>query len=237
MSLMNQIGDLGTTGGSIGLANQVGRLLIPKEYKIGDIDIDTIISESHQSTADVTRYPTEAGIHISDHVTIAPYTVTVSGVISDIANNEFADFAMIGLAKSTFESIGGLFSGDEDEKDENKSSLTRSQEVWRQLQNIQASGQTISFHSQLRDYEDMVISSLSCTQDKDSKMSVNFTATLTQIVKVDFLSVSAKGLTFVKNPETETAKNNATTDDRLSTSLETGVKKGSSVPFDLIFGG
>jgi len=236
MSLLNQVGDLGTIGGSIGIANQVGQLFFPREYKIGDIKIDSIISESHQSTADVTRYPTEAGVNITDHVTVAPYTVTVNGIVSDIASNEFGDFAMVGVAKEAFASIGGLFSGSEGEKSDDSASLTRSQEIWRQLQSVQASGQPILFHSQLRDYENMVITSLSCTQNKDTKMIVDFTMTLTQIVVIDFLAVDSKGLTIVNSPETETAKNNGSTDDKLKPASDSGVKKGSSIPFQ-IFGG
>lgn len=233
MSLLNQIGDLGSLGGSIGLASQVGQLFFPREYKIGSIDIDTVLSESHTSTAEVTRYPTELGVQITDHLQMAPYTVTINALVSDIAGNEFADFGMVGMAKDAYDAVSGLFSESTD-KGSAEEDLTRSKEAWAQLQAVQEYGVKMELVTNLRTYENMVITSLACTQDKDTMMIIDFTITLTEIVTVDFLKLSGGLNTSTSKPETETAKNNQPTDDRVAKSDSATTKKGSSILYDLV---
>lgn len=50
--------------------------------KIGAIEIDCSVEETHERSADLTRYPVEAGSTISDNVVLHPKKLTLEGVIS-----------------------------------------------------------------------------------------------------------------------------------------------------------
>lgn len=219
MALLQEVGS--SLSGNIGLGRQVGRLFFPREYSIGDIEIDSILSEAHSSTAQVTSYPVESGGSMADHIVVDPSTVIIRGVVSDISSNEFIDYGMIGLSKEISDDAKG------------KESKTRSQLVWAQLRDAQSKRELISIQTGLRLYENMAIVALQVDQDKDTSLSLHFTATLKEVLSIDF-DVRSDAVTLITDsPETEVAKGNQPTADRMKTVAKKGTAKpNNSLAYD-----
>lgn len=209
MALLNEIG---AGLGNLGIARQVGRLFFPRQYKLGDIEIDTNLNESHSATAQVTQYPVETGGNMADHIVIDPITLNINGAVSDIASNEFLDYGLVGLGK---EIVNFLPGGD---------SLTRSQTAWAQLRLAQTNRELLTVQTGLMVYQNMYIVALTSTQDKDTSQMLTFQATLQEVLSIEFDTRADATTTSVDNPVTETAKNNGTTDSQMKKPVDLGAK-------------
>ena len=51
--------------------------------RVGLVELDASLSESHSMNATVTEYPVEEGADIADHIRRQPDTITISGIVSD----------------------------------------------------------------------------------------------------------------------------------------------------------
>ena len=49
--------------------------------KIGTIDIDAFIQETHTATSTITRYPIESGSNVSDHIYNEPKELSINGYV------------------------------------------------------------------------------------------------------------------------------------------------------------
>lgn len=194
--------------GNLGIARQVSRLFFPRTYSIGTIQIDTVITEGHNSEVVKTQYPVESGATLSDHVTVLPKRVTVGGLISDINSNEFMDFGLVGQAKQMALEPN-----------------TRSSAAWKQLEEVQLKREPITLVTNLKSYSDMIIVSLSTRQNKDTVNSVFFTADLEELQK--FVVGTHEAIYEVKPEDAAsgTAKNNSDTKNRTEIKKEGGEPK------------
>lgn len=141
------------------------RLLLRRGNFIQDIEIDAFLRESATSTARVTRNPVENGADVNDHIIIEPMRFVMEGVVSDTASN------LIDVATVSAEFIA--------------TRTTRSQAVWTDLLNLQASRTPFTLIQGLKSYDNVVIESLSESQDKSTANALFFTANLVEIVIVD----------------------------------------------------
>lgn len=127
---------------------------------IGEIEIDVIVSESATSTATITKNPVENGADINDHIIIEPMTFSITGVVSNSG---------IGL----FQNISALANLVSDK--------TKSQATWDDLLKLQSDREPFTLVQGLKTYDNVVIQSLTETQDKTTAGSLSFTATLVEI--------------------------------------------------------
>lgn len=218
MALLSQLGTL-FENPNLGLARQVGQLLFPREYKISsddvDVKIDTVISESHESVLNITKYAVEQGADMSDHYVVAPVVFSLSGAVSDISSNEIIDFALTGLASKAFNSVTGQTSG------------TKSQLAWEQLKALQQSGEFITYVSNLEVYESMLITRLSVKQDVSSSQAIFFDMTLEQVLTADIEVITGVGVFSSLDP----TKGKPETKDRMSDLVSGGKKSGVDKTF------
>lgn len=229
IALADQIKDIagGDLASNAGIIAQIGSILTNEGYDIAGVKVDLVTEQSHESTVTATSHPIEYGANITDHIYANANVVTVSGIISDLEIGNFADVGLIGFAGK----VKGLATGDES---------TKSSQSWKRLKEIQRSGQLIKLVTELQDYENMAIISMSTKQDKDSNTEVRFTMNLREIFIVGSQRYSGNVADLQqqertkppekRNPpgksETSRAANNQDTSDRLASEKKLGQQPG-----------
>ncbi len=149
--------------------------------KIGSIELDASLSESHKSNAEATRHPVEKGAKITDHIRPEPEEITIEGIISNTPLNrtqqtravEFVgrDFRSEFVTSSTGEAPFGV--------------PGYMEEAYAKLRDIRKNGELVTIVTQLRTYENMAMISLEIPRDAKTGDSLKFTATFSQIVIVE----------------------------------------------------
>lgn len=147
-------------------------LLIRTNRDIGGIVLDAVISETTTSNVRVTRNPVELGADINDHAIIEPKEYSLEGVVTDSP--------LIGLG--AIQQIGSLFTSSGFFGASSEDSRTRSQAAFDSLIAIQEAREPITIQTGLKQYDNMLISNITVTQDKDKSRAIFFTAKLTEII-------------------------------------------------------
>jgi len=147
-------------------------LLIRTNRDIGGIVLDAVISETTTSNVRVTRNPVELGADINDHAIIEPKEYSLEAVVTD---SPLVGLGAISQLGSLVTSSGFFGSSSED-------SRTRSQAAFDSLIAIQESREPISIQTGLKQYNNMLISNITVTQDKDRSRAIFFTAKLTEVI-------------------------------------------------------
>ena len=235
--MIDLVGQIKSIGGDLisnaGIVAQVGALLTNEGYEIGGVKIDLIIDQSHDSTVTATSYPIEFGANVTDHIYANPNSVTVSGIISDMEIGNFFDVGLIGTAGK----VKGLATGD---------SSTKSSQSWKKLKEIQRSGQLLKLVTELQEYDNMAIISMTTKQDKDSNTEVRFNMNLREIFIVGserYKGDLGKLVGNTKPPskkrtESKRAAENKNTDERVAQESKQGLQPGTEPdPGSLIYQG
>ncbi len=147
-------------------------LLIRSNKQIGDITLDAVISETTSSTVRITKNPVELGADINDHAIIEPKEYTLEGVVTD---SPLFGLGVISNIGNTFTQSGFFGSSSED-------SRTRSQSAYDALIALQEAREPINIQTGLKQYNNMLISNISVTQNKDNSKAIFFTAKITEII-------------------------------------------------------
>jgi hypothetical protein len=172
-------------------------LALPVSGKIGDIEIETTIEETHSDALQITEHPVESGASITDHSFKKPSEVVLKCGWSNSSLK-----ALVGA-------IGGLLSGATMLSSTFVSgSNTKSDYVggiYSQLLKMQQSRQPISISTSIRQYDNMLIIGLQVTRDQKSANVLMVQATCREIVIV---STQSKTL-----PPKENHKNPASTSE------------------------
>jgi len=131
---------------------------------IAGLTFDAVISESHVSELQVTENPIETGVAIADHCFMRPLRVTINAVVSDLK----------------LPSASNIYDGSPSGR------VRRAYEMLQQLQTDLAGNvsQPFSVATGLRTYDNMVVVSLSATQDVTTARLLAFTAELVQVITV-----------------------------------------------------
>ena len=156
---------------------------------IGEIEIDVVVNESATSTATITKNPVENGADINDHIIIEPMSFSITGVVSNAIT-------------SVFDIASGL-----------SVDKTKSQATWDDLLELQSKREPFTLVQGLRSYDNVVIQSLTETQDKTTSGSLSFTATL---VEINLVGTGAP-------PTTEFGT--STTEDQMLPATNSGLKQ------------
>lgn len=171
----------------------IAQLFFRKGNYINTIQLDIIIREGATATARVTENPVEFGANVNDHIIIEPMTFSVSGVVSNISST------VAGVITTT----QNIFSA----------SSAKAKEAWEALLELQASKIPFTLVQGLKEYENVVILSLSEQQDKDTSNGLFFTATLKEIIFVGTQSITTEQF------------NDQDTSDRTIPTTEGGLKQ------------
>lgn len=139
----------------------ITQLIFRKGNFIGEIELDAILNESASTAARITKNPVENGADINDHIIIDPMSFSVSGVVSNVSSN-------IIQAVSTIPSIFA-----------NK---TKSQIAWDELLELQANRQPFTLVQGLKTYNNVVIQSLSESQDVNTANALYVNIALRELI-------------------------------------------------------
>ena len=126
----------------------------------GAIELDASISESHTSKNQVTKFPVEVGVDITDHVRRQPEEVTITGIVTDQP--------IFGVSRAGV--IGPPLTAGR--------SLTLYQKVLKMVDEAQL----ISVVTSLRQYQNMVIESLEIPRNSKRSYAVEMKIQLREIL-------------------------------------------------------
>lgn len=129
----------------------IGQIFYSQGGKLGTLDIDVTVRESHSMQSQVTDSPVESGTDVTDHVRNAPRSVTIEGVISKTPVN-VAQFNPL-----------------------------RYRNAFSKLEKMHAAREPVTVITALRQYDNMVIMSIDVERDHDTANVIRFAAQLRQV--------------------------------------------------------
>lgn len=154
-----------------------------KHHRLGELEVDAVIKETHELRATATEHPVESGSTIVDHIHSEPVTLQIEGIISNTPTT------FIGI--TAFKSASNYLK---------EQSNDLSELAFKKLQAIFAARQPITIATSLKDYTDMVLESLSIERTAHTSASLHFRATAKQIRIVNQARIK------VPQPKSERAK-------------------------------
>ncbi|MCA9508575.1 MAG: hypothetical protein KC505_09155 [Myxococcales bacterium] len=139
-----------------------------KKQSIAHIEIDAVIKESHELKAKISEHPTEIGESFCDHVQNLPLELSMNGIITNTPNN----FLLFPLVKSLDNFISG---------ESNNFAFI----AYQKLENIFLKREPISISTSLKDYDNMVLESLSIERGAGTTESLHFRLSAKQIRQIN----------------------------------------------------
>lgn len=136
------------------------------EGSVAGMVIDATVSETHTSTCDVSENPVEEGPSISDHVQLNPAELTVEGVISDTPLGH----AVIGNIQNLVRNSQVLFGGS-----------SRSVDAYNDLLRLQKSRRPFTVITDLKRYQNMIITDLTAPRTEATGRALHFTAVMKEV--------------------------------------------------------
>lgn len=129
--------------------------------RIGALELDATLTETHSAENEVTEHPVETGVNIADHIRPKPKTLTLRGIISNAP-----------ITRAQRDNAATLAA---------QGSLGRAESAYTQLLALADGGTTVQVATSLKVYEAMAIKSLSIPRDIKTGDVVDFTATFTEV--------------------------------------------------------
>ena len=143
-------------------------LFIRTKKSIGGVQLDAVLSESHNNVVRLTTNPVEFGVDITDHAIIEPKKLNIVAQVSDTPLGAAAFSQIIDLVTGLF----GTATTD---------NLTRSNAAYNALIQLQELREPIEVQTKLKLYENMIITGISTSQDKDTSRIVRMTIGLEEV--------------------------------------------------------
>lgn len=142
--------------------------------RIGDVQIDVVISEQHDAQNEISAYPVEKGADITDHVRRKPRTVSLECVISDTP-------ILLEQVRRTREFQGVTFTSSAGTEATPNDALGYSNQAYAELLRMRDEAQVVEVVTSLETYEDMMISSLSTPVTAKTGDAIQFTCVLQHV--------------------------------------------------------
>lgn len=163
--------------------------------QIDDLDLDCSLSERHAGDVEVTDHPVEQGANIADHARAKPEVITIEGMVT---NSPLIDGSLIDTAAA----------------------VTRAGAALDKLRKLKDTGTLVTVFTSIRQYENMVITSLEVPRDVKTGNVLRFTATLKQVRVVQNKTVAIKtNLSAAKSKQNLGKKQPTKADDSTSQSV------------------
>lgn len=133
------------------------------------IALDCSVRENHSVSGEVSDHPVETGVDIVDHYRVLPRQVEITGVITNSPLSvEFPGASLINSAI-------GLINGDEDP----------STNAWQEFNRFFDESVVLTIETSLKEYPNMVLTSLGVTRDVSTSNGLNFVAGAREVRFVD----------------------------------------------------
>jgi hypothetical protein len=199
------------------LTQDIKLFFTDKQFRVGQLTVDALVKESHELRSQITEHPTESGESFCDHVINLPITIQLEGVISN------TPLTFIGV--TTVNSIANHIKN----RSNNMAEL-----AFKMLEEIFSKRTPISISTSLKDYDNMVLESLSIEREGSSTQSLHFKATAKEIRVVNLETIKIN--TPAPKPERAKPKQRLGKQETkpASQEIKAKVKQKSSV---IMFGG
>lgn len=152
---------------------------IPTKAQISFLKVDASVKETHSRTATITDTEIEDGALVSDHVVLAPESVTLSCIVSDVP------VSILGLGVSVDDALGAAkdFVGGNKGAFEGlvKNPRRTPKEAWQYLEQIWKARNPFNVVTALQRYENMVITNLTAPRESSNGKSLMFDIDLRKI--------------------------------------------------------
>lgn len=215
---MGSIFDLTQGFGTIGLGTAQGLqrslgghpdlvTLLDPDTGSAILQCDAVLSETHARESPATVFPLEDGACISDHVLVAPFELTIQGVITDTPVGDKASLVTEGIATALSALMPPLAVFEAGAayrlQKVHQGSASRSATAFEALLRIQAGDPTarppvppkpFDVVTKLRRYPSMMMRSLSVPRDAGTSNAIVFQAALTQMLVVQPQTVAVQVL-------------------------------------------
>jgi hypothetical protein len=193
----------------------IGNLLtvIPKG-SIGGIDIQATLEETFDDTVNITDHPVEAGAEISDHAYYKPSNLTMRcGWSNSSAQNLVGAVTNLftGGGLSQFAGLSGLSNltglpglGGSSSPTVSGGGMTVSDYVsgiYSQLLSLQQSLQPFTVLTSIRQFTNMMMTSLSLTRDHKTSQALMVTVTMRQVIIVNTQATTLPPTQNMANPQ------------------------------------
>lgn len=131
---------------------------------LGDIRLDSVLTETHASAITLTKNPVEFGADITDHAIVEPRTLTIRAIVADATPATGVTAQLVGLGT-------GLLGG----------SKSRSNVAFTALQELHDRREPFDVQTTLSLYRDMVIIGLTTVRDKTTRNSLEVVVDLQEV--------------------------------------------------------
>lgn len=144
-------------------------LFVRTEKSIGGIQLDAVITETHNNQVRLTKNPVELGADITDHVIVEPKKINILAQVSDTP---------LGLAAlgQIVDTVTGLFGTSTSQN------VTRSNAAYNAMVQLMELREPIEVQTKLKLYSNMVITNITTTQDKNSSRVALMNITLEEVL-------------------------------------------------------
>lgn len=142
------------------MAEPINRQHVAVIRSMGGLVFDAVFEETHEADLEVTDNPVETGVVVSDHAFMKPLRLSISAGVSDTPLAVVTD--------DPFASDAG-----------------RSRRAFEVLTELQRRAEPFAMQTGLKLYENMVITSIRTSQDKDTSGALFFTASLREVIIVN----------------------------------------------------
>lgn len=144
-------------------------LFIRTKKSLGGIQLDAVLSESHNNQLRVTENPVELGADIVDHSIIEPKRISIVAEVSDTPLGTAALGQIVDL-------VTGLFGTS------TSTNITRSNAAYNALVQLMETREPIEVQTRLKLYTNMLITNIRTTQDKDTSRIVRMNIDLREVL-------------------------------------------------------
>lgn len=148
----------------------IAQLFFRKGNFISTVELDIIIKESATSTVRITDNPVEYGANMNDHIIVEPMTFSTEGVVSNISSNTIGQVTQLPT----------VFNQDN----------TKAKEAWETLLELQVNRIPFTLVQGLKEYENIVILSLTENQEKNTANGLFFTASMKEFIFVGIETIT-----------------------------------------------
>lgn len=177
--------------------------------QVGELVLDATLSDSHNYTNEVTHYPREEGLDITDNVRTTPDTVTINGFITNTPV-AFLQFLNFGLVRREQGGLQGKNNSSGEVKNRVQTSLETLLDIsGRSINGPNPTPKIIDVVTGLRVYRDMMFTNLSINRDADNSRDVmKFTASLIHVEQVSVNVAEAGTLPNVSDDISDQSQSN-----------------------------
>lgn len=147
---------------------------IAKRTRIGVVNLDASVSETHTKRNEIPNHPVEEGSDIADHVRRVPEEIVINGLVSNYPIAILASLTAASPIEGDSSPIGD-----------------RTGEAYKRLREIMDTAELIDVVTSLWDYTNMIISDMRVEREAATGNVINATITCKEVVLAQIETVEA----------------------------------------------